>query len=152
WQLAQGLEYLHNRQVRHCDLKPSNILLRWDGRPVILDFNLAEHTCLDSSRFGGTLPYMAPELIQATLVKANERPHVDGKADVYSLGVICYELLTGIYPFGESSRIRSHGNEARQEYSRSLLAQQQSGCRPLRELEPGIDSDIAELIKRCLNV
>jgi serine/threonine protein kinase len=150
WQLAQGLEYLHSKQVRHCDLKPSNILLRWDGRPVILDFNLAEHTRLDSPRFGGTLPYMAPELIQATLSQGNERPQVDEKADVYSLGVICYELVAGRYPFGDSAKDCVRGNEARLEYSHWLLHQQQLGCRPLRALEPKIDPGLAALIERCL--
>jgi tetratricopeptide (TPR) repeat protein len=151
WQLASGLEYLHNKQVRHCDLKPSNILLRWDGRPVILDFNLAEDTRWDSPRFGGTAPYMAPELIQATHGRGRERSAVDGRSDVYSLGVVCYELFTGKYPFGDLPKDRVQRNEARQEYSRWLLDRQRMGCRPLCDLDAKINPALAGLIERCLN-
>ncbi|HLW65296.1 MAG TPA: serine/threonine-protein kinase [Gemmataceae bacterium] len=151
-QLAQGLEYLHNKQVRHCDLKPSNILLRWDGRPVILDFNLAEDTQLDSPRLGGTLPYMAPELILAMLAKREDRPSVDEKADVYSLGVICYELLTGVYPFGAVPKGLMRTDNAQKDCGRWLLAKQQLGFRALRELQPKIDPALAALVERCLSL
>jgi len=150
--LARGLEYLHRQNVRHGDLKPSNILLRWDGRPVILDFNLAEDTRLDSPRFGGTLPYMAPELIRATLAKTNDRPKVDEKADVYSLGVICFELLSGQHPFGAPPKDDFREHEARHGASQWLLARQQSGYRPPRELAPALDPALARLIGQCLRL
>jgi tetratricopeptide (TPR) repeat protein len=148
--LARGLEYLHGKQVRHGDLKPSNILLRWDGRPVILDFNLSEST-IDSPRFGGTVPYMAPELIQATLTRGKDCTKVDGKADVFSLGVICFELMTGEHPFGPLPKKYFRGKSARQEASRWLLARQRLGFRQLRDFEPAIDPALARLIEQCLH-
>src|SRR5205823_3178562 len=73
-QLADGLAHAHDRGILHRDLKPANVLLTDEGRPMLLDFNLAEDTKLRGSaagaQMGGTLPYMAPEQIEAFLEKA----------------------------------------------------------------------------------
>ena len=98
--LAAGLAHAHERGILHRDLKPANILLTDDGTPMLADFNLAEDTKLrcDGSvaRVGGTLPYMAPEQL---LSFEDRNGGLDGRSDVYSLGVILYELLTGRPPF-----------------------------------------------------
>jgi hypothetical protein len=68
-QLADGLAHAHERGILHRDLKPANVLLSDAGRPMLLDFNLAEDTKLRGSaeraQMGGTLPYMAPEHLEA---------------------------------------------------------------------------------------
>ena len=98
--IADGLAHAHERGVVHRDLKPANILLADDGEPMILDFNLATDTSLriraSAALVGGTLPYMAPEQLAAF---ANQSDVVDCRADVYALGLILYELLTGHHPF-----------------------------------------------------
>jgi serine/threonine protein kinase/tetratricopeptide (TPR) repeat protein len=98
--LADGLAHAHERGILHRDLKPANVLLTDDGQPLLLDFNLSEDIKLSAggsaTHIGGTLPYMAPEHIVAFLER---KRGVDARSDVYSLGVILYELLTARHPF-----------------------------------------------------
>ncbi len=98
--MADGLGHAHERGIVHRDLKPANILLADDGEPMLLDFNLATDTRLvvraSAALVGGTLPYMAPEQLAAFAGKAAV---VDARADVYALGLILFELLTGHHPF-----------------------------------------------------
>ncbi len=97
--LAEGLHHAHQRGILHRDLKPANVLLTDEGQPMLLDFNLSEDTKLRSSataaRVGGTLPYMSPEQLAAF---RDGRP-LDARSDVYSLGLVLFELLTGKHAF-----------------------------------------------------
>lgn len=94
---AEGLAHAHERGVLHRDLKPANILLGHDGEPLILDFNLAATTsdeAVGQALVGGTLPYMSPEQLAAVI----DGRATDRRSDVFSLGVVLYELLVGRLP------------------------------------------------------
>ncbi len=102
--LADGLAHAHERGIVHRDLKPANVLLTDDGQPMLLDFNLAADLKVDvaRARVGGTLPYMAPEHLASFANKPASFPAgalPDARSDVYALGIILHELLTGQRPF-----------------------------------------------------
>src|SRR5581483_7553221 len=95
--LARAMQAAHEQHVIHRDLKPANVLLAEDGTPKITDFGLAkkldEASQTQSGAIVGTPSYMAPE-------QAGQSPFPVGPAaDVYALGAILYELLTGRPPF-----------------------------------------------------
>src|SRR5262249_7412683 len=98
---AEALHYAHGRQTFHRDVKPGNILLTLQHGPQLLDFNLAEspHSAsqAQAAMQGGTLPYMAPEQIEAFL-NPDLWGKVGARADIYSLGLVLRELLTGQAP------------------------------------------------------
>ncbi len=106
-QVAAALQHAHAHGVVHRDLKPSNIILTVDGKPRVMDFGLAkrevgEVTMTTEGQVLGTPAYMSPE--QAS----GQAHHVDGRSDVYSLGSVLYELLTGELPFRGNQRMILH--------------------------------------------
>ncbi|HEX3150805.1 MAG TPA: protein kinase [Gemmataceae bacterium] len=104
-QLAAGLAHAHGRGILHRDLKPANVLLTDDGVPMLLDFNLAQDTKvrpdLVRASMGGTLPYMAPEQLSAF---SRQGGQLDARSDIYSLGVVLYEMISGRRPFREPDK------------------------------------------------
>jgi len=104
--LASALEYAHEHGVLHRDLKPANVLLAADATPKLVDFNISFSSKLSgaspASYFGGSLAYMSPEQLEACNPNHPREPSdLDGRSDIYSLGVILWEMLTGQRPFDD---------------------------------------------------
>ncbi len=133
--LAEALELAHRSGVIHRDIKPANVLIDQEDRAYLTDFGLAKSdagqaTLTKKSQIIGTPAYMAPE--QAA---GNER--VDERTDVYCLGVILYELLTGVRPF--------HGSE------QMLLARiRDEDPRPPRRLDQAIPRDLETVCLKAM--
>ena len=123
-QIARALDAIHAQGIVHRDLKPSNILFRADGRPVIVDFGLAKDLGVNSTltiagKLLATPRYMSPEQCLAK--------EVDTRSDLYSLGVVAYEMLTGKKIFASANPaelVRLHINEPAQRLPEALAVHQ----------------------------
>ena len=109
--IAAGIDYAHGRGILHRDIKPSNIMLDEAGRPYVTDFGLARavdagESTLSQGMLVGTPAYMSPE-------QAEGLRDLDNRSDLYSLGVLIYELIVGRVPFKDGSTytiLRDHLN------------------------------------------
>jgi serine/threonine protein kinase len=133
-QLVRGVKALHAAGKVHRDIKASNVLVTADGRAVLLDFGLIMETRqareeAETQVVVGTEKYMAPE-------QAASLP-VGPQADCYSLGVVLYRAMTGLFPFGDASGVR-------------LAARKQHPPKPPRELAPGTPADLDALCMELL--
>jgi WD40 repeat protein/tetratricopeptide (TPR) repeat protein len=135
--IARGVQLAHSRNVVHRDLKPSNILLTADGVPKIADFGLARQLDMDSGAtlagaVLGTPSYMAPE-------QASGNAHDAGPlADIYAIGAILYECLTGAPPFVGKNAIETMDR-----------VRTQPAAPPSRQ-QPGIPLDLETICLKCL--
>jgi serine/threonine protein kinase/Flp pilus assembly protein TadD len=155
--LAEALEHAHQRGILHRDIKPSNVLLSTDGEPMLLDFNLAQ-SLTDQSQahatLGGTVAYMAPEHLLAIARRDPELTRQVGRpADIYSLGMVLYEMLTGRSPFDQSvsyhavpSLIESMASERRQAVPTLLPAAHRPQARGRLDAPWSLES----IIRKCL--
>jgi formylglycine-generating enzyme required for sulfatase activity/tRNA A-37 threonylcarbamoyl transferase component Bud32 len=142
--VADALEDVHRLGIVHRDLKPANLMVDHGGRAVVLDFGLAAMVDREErqspllTRDGqvlGTLAYMAPE--QAAGLAAEIGP----AADVYSLGAVLYEVLTGVLPVD----VRSLST------SQALVAVEAGRIRPLRRLRPDLPRDLESVLAKALS-
>lgn len=143
--LADGVGAAHQRGITHRDLKPANVMLTADGRVKVLDFGLAKvkedeqlaaaaampTTALTGEgRIVGTVAYMSPE--QA------EGKAVDQRSDVFSLGIILYELASGVRPFAGDTPMST------------LSSIIKDTPKPITEVRQGLPRELAKIVNRCL--
>jgi tetratricopeptide (TPR) repeat protein len=139
-QIADGLNHAHQRGIVHSDLKPANVLIADDGRPMILDFNLAvDHRDARDNPVGGTLPYMSPEQLASLSDKeSSQRP----ATDIYSLGVMLFELLVAQKPFP----FRPGAVDKALQY---MIADRKA-VPSLRSLSPELPVGLCRVVEKCL--
>jgi eukaryotic-like serine/threonine-protein kinase len=133
-QVFSGLRAAHREGVIHRDLKPGNIMRDKQGRVLVMDFGLARSMEGDGmTRTGamlGTMEYMSPEQAQAK--------DLDARSDVFTMGLICYELLTGKMPFQAESAVAS------------LLKRTRERAIPISEVSRDIPGVLSNIISKCL--
>jgi len=133
--IAAGIAAAHDKGIVHRDIKPENIMVRRDGRPVVMDFGLArskgsETRFTDPGSIAGTAGYMSPEQLLGR--------DADHRSDIFSLGVVLYELFAGKSPF-------------RGEHTAALAYEiVNADPMPLSEAAPGLDPALAGIIMDCL--
>jgi eukaryotic-like serine/threonine-protein kinase len=134
--LAQAVQSLHSQDAIHLDIKPDNILIDANGKLTLIDFGLAHHArypdlLAEEMRKGvGSAPYISPEQVAGI--------RSDSRSDIYSIGVIMYELLTGELPFGNPQTM---GGLRRRMWTEPL---------PPRAIRPEIPRWLQEVVLRCL--
>ncbi len=133
-QVARALEAAHNAGLAHRDIKPANIMVGPDGHVTVMDFGVAKPIAgevMDSHQFAGTPEYASPE--------QHGTGAVDGRADLWSLGVTLYHALTGRIPF-----VAENAAELRRR-----IAEEEPIA--IRDLEPTVPLPVAALVKRLMS-
>lgn len=132
--IAEALAVAHRAGIVHRDIKPANVLLSSAGRVVVTDFGIAKAAegadLTTGGQMLGTAKYLAPEQVEGL--------RVDGRADVYALGVVLYEAVCGRVPFAADTE------------AATALARLHGDPPPTRSLRPDLDADLARIIERCL--
>lgn len=133
-QVVSGLDAAHRMGIIHRDLKPGNIMQSSDGRVLVMDFGLARSLDGDGlTRTGtmlGTIEYMSPEQAQAR--------ELDARSDIFTVGLILYELLTADMPFRADSAIAS------------LLKRTQQRAVPVSDIDKNIPKVLSNIVSKCL--
>ena len=133
--LAEALHFAHKRGIVHRDIKPANILIDGDGKPHIGDFGLAlrERDVGKGPKFAGTPAYMSPEQARG------EGRRVDGRSDIFSLGVVFYQLLVARRPFQ---------GDTQQELLEQITTME---ARPPRQLDDAIPKELERICLKALS-
>jgi serine/threonine protein kinase len=144
--LADALAFAHQRGVIHRDIKPANILVDHCGRPFLTDFNLSLAAGRAEGLFGGSCAYMAPEHLDAFNSRHPASPEVvDERSDIYSLGIVLYELLTGRRPFADDA-----GEGDREDLLEQMAAARRQGAPAPRRENPDVSLALDRIVRQCL--
>jgi len=151
-QLARALHYAHRAGVLHRDIKPANVLITAEGVPKLADFNISFGSTLAGASadesLGGSLAYMSPEHMEACNPNHPCTPsEMDGRSDLFSLGIVLCELLTGRRPFDEGGH-----HVPRFQRLETMTAGRRTGLTDsyLRSLCLTEDCGLGDVFKRCL--
>jgi serine/threonine protein kinase len=158
--LADALQYAHDRGLVHLDLKPSNVLLTADGQPMVLDFHLAREPIEPGgealARLGGTPGYMSPEQAAALSTVRVGKPvsqAVDGRSDIFSLGMVLYEALAGGPP-GRGANLQSLTTVPAADLtpgdSPVAFNHPEATSQPLHLRNPKVSVGLSDVIHKCL--
>lgn len=147
--LALALDYAATRGVLHRDVKPANVLLTADGVPKLADFNISYSNEIAGDNpvayFGGSIAYMSPEQLEACHPGHSRTPaDLDTRSDIYGLGVMLWELLTGRRPFGHE-QLSAETNVA----LGNMIALREHG--PVPEAEDSLPADCPGALRRVLS-
>ncbi len=133
--LGRALDYAHSQGAVHRDVKPHNVMIDIDGRVLLTDFGIAQPAEEESERltrtgmFMGTPEYMSPEQAEAR--------RVDGRSDLYSLGIVAYEIITGRVPFSGAT-------------PQLIVAHAQAAPPPPSSVQPELPSELDVVLARAL--
>ena len=151
--LARALDYAHVSGILHRDVKPANVLLTAEGSPKLADFNISFSSKLDGATptayFGGSLAYMSPEQLEACSPAHDRTPDtLDGRSDLYSLGIMLWELLCGIRPYEDEKVERSWSMTIEQ-----MLVRRKRGvaARTIEAATRGRAPGLDRILTRCLD-
>lgn len=133
-QILQALEHAHSKGIVHRDIKPQNIMLLQDGTIKVTDFGIARFSSVETRTMTdkaiGSVHYIAPEQAKGELT--------DGKTDIYSVGVMLYEMLAGRLPFEADNAVSV------------AIMQLQEAPKPIKEVNPDVPDGLAEITIKAM--
>ena len=135
-QICLALDAAHQEGVVHRDLKPQNVMIAADGRVVVMDFGIArslqDSSMTQTGALLGTPDYMSPEQVKGE--------QVDARTDIFALGIILFELLTGTLPYTGDTPMAT------------MFKRTQEKAKPVRDLNPELPPYVGDIIRRCLEI
>ncbi|MGK8521687.1 serine/threonine-protein kinase [Nocardia asteroides] len=153
--LAEALDYASSHGVLHRDVKPANVLLTAEGVPKLADFNISFSRNVEGTSpvayFGGSLAYMSPEQLEACHPGFDRSAaDLDTRADIYSLGVVLWELLTGAKPFDDSTA--GAGDQSDDTTLEAMLERRCTGvdASALERVPPDCPAALCRVLLTCL--